>query len=132
MSLEPKAQAVDPARVTAGEWAALFYRQRVIDEQSPAARNLEQREIDRLAEELVKRAHDNGATPKPGPEIIPVLPVLPGTPAAFANEPCHVCGGRWADMTNYVCSHPNCPRRVTWQSAENSAHGFTEGATTTP
>ena len=63
MSDATKAQALDPARVTAGEWAALFYRQRVIDECSPAARALEQREIDRLAEELVAKAQKEIPTP---------------------------------------------------------------------
>lgn len=26
---------------------------------------------------------------------------------------CGVCGGRYADMTHYVCSHPQCPSRIT-------------------
>lgn len=34
-------------------------------------------------------------------------PMLDGDPR------CGVCGGRYADMTHYVCSHPQCPSRIT-------------------
>lgn len=26
---------------------------------------------------------------------------------------CATCGGRYKDMTHYVCSHPRCPSRIT-------------------
>lgn len=40
----------------AERWAALFFRLRVLDELSPAARALEEKEIDRVAAALVEEA----------------------------------------------------------------------------
>ncbi len=34
-------------------------------------------------------------------------------PDSHASDRCGVCGGLWANMTHYMCYHPECPSRVT-------------------
>jgi hypothetical protein len=38
----------------------------------------------------------------------------PQWPNGSDDARCHVCGNRWADMTHYVCGHPQCPSRITY------------------
>lgn len=40
-------------------------------------------------------------------------PVLPAPQDDMDDARCHVCNNRFKDMTHYVCSHPQCPSRVT-------------------
>lgn len=40
-------------------------------------------------------------------------PVLPTPQDDIDDARCHVCNSRFKDMTHYVCSHHQCPSRVT-------------------
>jgi len=64
-------------------------------------------------------------------------PLLPAPQDDIDDARCHVCNGRYKDMTNYVCSHPRCPTRITYGSIGDSIHpsficgGSTDSASTT-
>lgn len=41
------------------------------------------------------------------------FPTAPMPILTTSADYCHVCWRKLSDMTNYVCSHPTCPSRIT-------------------
>lgn len=99
-----------PARITALEARQAELERRIA-------------ELERQALEQVKRSVP-WTWPSTQPEYptpaYPHQPILPGSDDAR----CPVCNNRYADMTHYVCSHPQCPSRITC----SATHG--DGTTT--
>jgi hypothetical protein len=89
----------------------------------PRVTALEQRQADleRRIAELERNANKQSQWPWTPNDIEPYRwpTTRPGWPIPESSDDakCHVCHGRWKDMTHYVCNHHQCPSRVSYGSS---------------
>lgn len=72
-----------------------------------------QAELEKRLAELERAATRQLPSPwtPTGPRPYPP-PLWPAPQDAKNGGHCHVCGGKWSDMTHYVCNNNQCPNRV--------------------
>lgn len=68
-------------------------------------------------EQLVQEIRRDQLWPWETPKVDKPVPYWPSLPDNSDDARCRVCGNRYKDMNQYVCSHPQCPNRITCSSS---------------